>query len=97
MSDSQKKDIREFWLPIGSVCAVALAIFWIGSAWAGQSAKIENQEIRISKLEAAVQGIGDVLNKIREGSIEVKVSLDNLTRAQDKMSAKVDKVTELVK
>jgi uncharacterized membrane protein YciS (DUF1049 family) len=97
MSEGQKKDIREFWLPVGSVFAVGIAVFWIGSAWAGQSARIENQEIRISKLEAAVQGIGDVLGKIREGNVEVKVSLDNLTRAQDKMSAKVDKVTELVK
>lgn len=97
MSDCQKKDLRELWLPIGSVIAIALTIFWIGSAWAGQSSRLENQEIRISKLESAVQDISEILNQIREGNAEVKVSLDNLTKAQDKTSAKVDRITEMVK
>ena len=97
MSDGQKKDLRELWLPIGSVIAIALTIFWIGSAWAGQSSRLENQEIRISKLESAVQDISEILNQIREGNAEVKVSLDNLTKAQDKTSAKVDRITEMVK
>ncbi len=97
MSDGQKKDLRELWLPIGSVIAIALTIFWIGFAWAGQASRLDNQENRISKLETVVQGLGDILSKIREGDVEVKVSLDNLIRAQEKMSAKVDKISEMVK
>jgi len=72
-------DGRKLWLPVTAVIALLGTVFGFGVAWANQSGKIESQEVRITKLEIAVQSIASTMDALKTSNIELKVSVQNLT------------------
>jgi len=78
MTEQQKKDARDLWLPVGVVAAIVVPCFLVGVAWAGTTGDLKSQDQRITKLEIAVQNIASTLDSVKESNIALKVSVENL-------------------
>lgn len=97
MTEQSKKDARELWLPIGAVITIAGFIFYVGSAWASNNGELKSQDIRITKLEIAVQGIALTLDQVKESNIALRVGMDNLSSRVSEVGKDVKDIRTAVK
>ena len=97
MTEQNKKDARELWLPITAVAAIIVFVFYVGSAWASNSGELKSQDTRITRLEMAVQGIALTLDQVKESNISLRVGMDNLSNRVFEVGKDVKDIRTAVK
>lgn len=90
-------DVTKGWIPVATVAAIVVFVFGMGSAWASQSSKIDSQDVRITKLEIAVQNIAQTLDSVKESNISLKVGVDNLASRVSEIGKDVKDIRTAVK
>jgi hypothetical protein len=71
-------DLTKGWVPVSVAIAMGVAILGVGKAWGSNESDYNAIELRVTKVEIAVQNIAQTLDSVKESNISLKVGMDNL-------------------